>query len=197
MSDIQHQPEQRSGALIGIALVTLLVGLVAGWVAHALLLPPGRSGTVTQYGSWTVACSAYSEPKGACTLSLPIVEKQSGTTFANLLVGRAPDGMKLAVTLPLNVYLMPGIALKVGDGPLHTYHYETCTMQGCIVAISLDDKLLQAMRSSKTAKIDFAMPTKDNKPIEISVALDGFDSADDAFNQDESARHNWWRRLLT
>jgi len=185
----------RSLVRYGIPGLLLVVGLIAGWIGHALVSPPGQTGTVATFGGWTVSCPPYGNPKVSCTMSMPIVEKQSGTAFASLIMGRAPDGLKLAVTLPLSVYLMPGMALGIGSDAPHPYHYDTCTLQGCVTAIAVDDKLLASLRAAKTAKVEFAIPNKDNKPVAVTFPIEGFDRADNAFEHDEALRHSWFRRL--
>lgn len=179
----------------GVPVLLLIVGVIAGWIGHNLAFPPGRTTTVANFGNWTVSCPSYADGKGSCTMSMPIAEKASGVTFASLIMGRAPDGLKLAVTLPLSVYIVPGMALTIGSEPIHAYHYDTCTLQGCITAISLNDKMLTSLRNAKTARLEFAMPNKDNKPYAVSFSIDGFQGADDAFERDESLRHSWFWRL--
>ena len=186
---------QRRAVLFGVPIVILFVGLLAGWIGHALVSPPGRTATVATYGSWTLTCPPYSQSKVECTLALPIFDKQSGTTAASLTMGHAPDGLKLAVTVPLSVLLVPGMALTVGSEPMRAYHYDTCTIQGCFAAILVDDKLLASLRSAKQATLEFAVPNKDNRPYALTFPLDGFVDGDDAFQQDEAMRHSWWRRL--
>ena len=185
---------QRRTVLIGLPII-LIVGLLIGWIAHGMVSPPGRTATIATYGGWTLSCPPYSQDKAECTLALPVVDKQSGATAASLLMGHAPDGLKLAVTVPLQVILIPGMALSVGAEPPRPYHYDTCTVQGCIVAIPVDDKLLASLRSAKQATLEFAVPSKDNKPYAVTFPLDGFVDGDDAFLTDEAMRHSWWRRL--
>lgn len=184
---------QRRAVLIGGPI--LIVGLLLGWIAHALMSPPGRTATIASYGGWTLSCPPYSQDKVECTLALPVVDKQSGATAANLMIGRAPDGLKLAVTVPLSVYLAPGMALTIGSEAVRPYRYDTCTIQGCLAAIPLDDKLLASLRVAKQAKLEFAVPNKDNKPFAVTFPLDGFVDGDNAFLKDESMRHSWWWRL--
>lgn len=179
----------------GVPALLLVAGLIVGWVGHSLAFPPGRTATVASYGSWTLSCPPYKDPKATCTMSMPIAEKQSGVTFANLIMGRAPDGLKLAVTLPLSVYIAPGMAFSIGSDQPHGYRYDTCTLQGCVTAIALDPKMLDSLRGSKTARLEFAMPNKDNKPLAVTFSIDGFDQADDAFQHDEALRHSWFRRI--
>jgi invasion protein IalB len=179
----------------GIPALLFVFGAFAGWIGHALVAPPGQTGTVATFGGWTVSCPPFGNPKATCTMSMPIVDRQSGTTFASLIMGRAPEGLKLAVTLPLSVYLMPGMALGIGSDPPKPYHYDTCTLQGCVTAVTVDDKLLASLRSAKKATLEFAIPNKDNKPVGLTVSIDGFDKADDAFAHDEALRHSWFWRL--
>jgi invasion protein IalB len=186
---------QRRAVLVGIPILLLIVGLVAGWIAHALVSPPGQAATVATYGGWTLSCPPYGRDKAECTLALPVLDKQSGGTAASLMMGRASDGLKLAVTVPLSVFLTPGVALALGSDPMRAYHYDTCTIQGCLVAIPVDDKLLASLRSAKQATLEFALPSKDNKPYAVTFPLDGFVDGDDAFLRDEAMRHSWWRRL--
>jgi len=179
----------------GVPTLLLVLGLAAGWIGHALVDPPGRTATVSTYGAWTLSCPPYTNDKASCTMTMPITEKASGVTFASMIMGRAPDGLKLAVTLPLNVYIAPGMALGIGSDAIRPYRYDTCTLQGCVTAISLDDKMLASLRGAKTAKVEFAMPNKDNKPYSVTFSIDGFDNAEAAFERDESTRHSWFRRL--
>ena len=189
MNDTQRRAVLISGPVL------ILIGLIVGWIAHALVSPPGRTATIATYGGWTLSCPPYSQDKAECTLALPVTDKPSGATAASLLMGRAPDGLKLAVTVPLSVFLVPGMALTVGSDPVRPYHYDTCTIQGCLVAIPLDDKLLASLRSAKEAKLEFAVPNKDNKAYAVTFPLDGFVDGDNAFQKDEAMRHSWWRRL--
>ena len=186
---------QRRAVLIGGPILVLVVGFLIGWIAHSLASPPGRTATVVPYGRWTLSCPPYGPDKLECTLAMPVVDKQSGATAASVIMGHAPDGLKIAVTVPLSVFLIPGMALSVGSDPMRTYHYDTCTLQGCLVAIPVDEKLLASLRSAKQATLEFAIPSKDNKPYAVTFPLDGFVDGDDAFRKDEAMRHSWWRRL--
>jgi invasion protein IalB len=186
---------QRRAVLIAGPVLILIVGLIAGWIAHGLVLTPGRAATIATYGKWTLSCPPYSQAKVECTLGMPVVDKQSGATAASLLMGHAPDGLKLAVTVPLSVLLTPGMALTVGSDAARPFHYDTCTIQGCLVAIPVDDKLIASLRAANQAKLEFAIPNKDNKVFAVTFPLDGFADGDDAFLRDEATRHSWWRRL--
>jgi invasion protein IalB len=186
---------QRRAVQFGVPVLLLIVGLMGGWIGHNLVAPPGQSTTTTNYGVWTSTCAPYSQAKGGCTLQLSIIDKASGVSVANLFVGRAPDGEKLAITLPLNVLIMPGMAMTVGSDPVRNFHYDTCLNQGCITAINLDAKLMASLSAAKQAKIDFAMPTKDRKPLSFTFSIAGFSDAHNAVERDEAMRHSWWRRL--
>ena len=184
------------GLLFGVPALFLLLGTALGWIGHNLIDPPGRVATVALYNNWRVGCPALSEQKGACTMQLPIVDAQSGTTVASLLVGHSPTGLKMVVTLPLEVLIVPGMGIVLGNDKLRGYRYETCTGAGCIASISLDDTVMASLEKAKKAQILFAMPNS-KKPIGLTFALDGFGEARRAFLENDALRHSWWRRLAS
>jgi invasion protein IalB len=180
----------------GLPAVLLLVGLLVGWIGHSLSNPPGAVPTVSLYGNWRLGCPALSDQKGSCTLQLPVVDSQSGATVANLLMGHSPSGIKLEVTLPLEVLIVPGMGMVVGSDKVRTYHYDTCMPQGCITSISVDDKLMDSLQKAQRVQLLFALPNS-KKPYGISVELKGLADAHAAFLNNDGLRHSWWRRLLS
>lgn len=184
------------GFLLGVPAFFFLFGIALGWIGHNLIDPPGKVGTVSLYNDWRVGCPALSEQKGACTMQLPIVDAQSGGPIGSLLVGHSPTGLKLVVTVPLEVLIPPGMGLVLGNDKIRGYRYETCTSAGCIASISLNDSLMASLENAKKAQILFALPSQ-KKPISLSVSLEGFSSARAAFVEDDALRHSWWRRLMS
>jgi invasion protein IalB len=184
------------GFLIGVPLFFLLFGTALGWIGHNLIDPPGKVASVSLYNNWRVGCPALSEQKGACTMQLPVTEVQSGGTVANLLIGHSPTGLKLVVTLPLDVLIVPGMGIVLGNDKMRGYRFETCTSAGCIATISLSDPLITSLDKAKKAQILFAMPTA-KKPVSLGFSLEGFSQAYAAFVEDDARRHSWWRRMVS
>jgi invasion protein IalB len=180
----------------GVPVVLFLVGAVLGWVGHNVASPPGKQASVLVYGNWRVGCAPLSDAKGSCTLQLPVVDTQTGTAVANLILGQSPTGLKMEVTLPLDVLIIPGMGIVVGSDKIRAYHYVTCTLAGCIVAIPVDDKLLASLSNAQKAQLVFAIPNN-QKPVGVSFPLKGFGEAHDAFLANEAMRHSWLRRLFS
>ena len=185
----------RRAIVIGLPLV-LLAGAALGWIGHNIVSPPGKVPSVVLYGNWRLGCPVLSDQKGSCTLQLPVTDSQSGSTVANLLMGHSPTGLKLEVTLPLDVLIVPGMAIVLDKEKVRGYRYETCTAVGCVAAISVDDKFMASFEKAKNAQLLFAVPNS-KKPFGLTFLLTGFSEAHDAFLHDEALRHSWWRRLVS
>jgi invasion protein IalB len=188
-------PSPRRALLIGLP-VALFLGAALGWIGHNIVSPPGKEPSVLLYGNWRLGCPALPDPKLSCTLQLPVVDSQSGTTIASLLMGHTPTGLKLEVTLPLSVLIVPGMGIVLDKDKLRGYRYETCTAVGCVAAIPVDDKFMASLQRAQKAQLLFAVPNS-KKPYGMTFSLTGFADARDAFLRDEALRHSWWRRLLS
>ncbi len=191
-----NETQQRT-MLFAIPAVLFLIGVVIGWAGHGLVSPPTRTTTIATFGGWTLTCPSYKEAKANCEMTTPVVDGPSKITVANIAVGKAADGMKVVINFPLQINLMlqSGLGLTIGSDAMRTYQYATCTVGGCMAIIPLDDKLHASMRSAKDAKLIFAVPTKDRKPVSMSFPLGAFAEADDAMTHEESIRQSWFWRI--
>lgn len=183
-----------------LPVILFLGGGIVGWVGHGLIgasdrLPtismnPDRVATVSIYDDWRLTCPKANDPGGTCALAQDVVDEKSHSEIAHLEIGRAPDGMKMIVTMPYDVLLQPGLGLSIDSGAPILRPYETCNTVGCIAAIPIDDKLMSSLRQAKQARILFA--ALNNKPIGMPFSLKGFDRGETAFNNAEHASHSWW-----
>jgi invasion protein IalB len=96
--------------------------------------------------------------------------------------------------MPLGVALEPGVGLVLGTDPMRTAKYRTCTQQGCVVDITIDQKLQAQLDAGKDGRLVFAGST-DNKPIAIPVSLKGYGNAKSAYNRSEAKRASWFWRM--
>ncbi|HXR95354.1 MAG TPA: invasion associated locus B family protein [Rhizomicrobium sp.] len=179
-----------------IGVVALLVGLAVGWAVRGVVSYNTGTQAVTAYGSWRVACPAASQPNVNCELVQDVMDSQSHQEIVRIAVGKLPDGKSaLDLVLPLGVALEPGVGLVMGTNPMHTAKYRTCTQQGCIVDIPLDQKLQKEFDEGKDGKVVFA-GSNDNKPIAIPLSLTGYADAQRAYRRDEAKRASWYWRML-
>lgn len=180
-----------------IGALALLVGLLVGWAVRGVASYNTGTQAVTAYGSWRVACPAARQPNLNCEIVQDVLDSQTHEEIVRIAIGRMPDGKSaIDLVMPLGVALEPGVGLVLGTEPMRTAKYRTCTQQGCIVDIPIDQKLQAALNTGKDGRLLFAGVT-DTKPIAIPVSLTGFIDAQRAYHRDEAKRASWYWRMLS
>lgn len=176
----------------------LVVGLVVGWAVRGVAGYNPSTQAVTSYDSWRVACPAATQKDASCEMVQDILDSQSHSEVARIAIGKPPSGKPtLDITMPLGVALEPGIGIRFGTDPkepLRTEKYRTCTQQGCIVDIVIDDKLQAQLNGGKDGQLLFAGVT-DGKPIAIPISLKGYAAAKHAYESGEAKRSSWFWRM--
>jgi invasion protein IalB len=180
-----------------IGAIALVVGLLIGWAVRGVVGYNTGTQSVTAYGSWRVACPAARQPNLNCEIVQDILDSQTQQEIVRIAIGKMPNG-KSAVDLvmPLGVALEPGVGLILGTAPVRTAKYRTCTQQGCIVDIPIDQKLQASFDAGKDGRLLFA-GVSDTKPIAIPVSLTGFAAAQRAYHREEAKRASWFWRMLS
>jgi invasion protein IalB len=179
-----------------IGAVALLIGLVVGWAVRGVATYNTSTQAVTSYGSWRVACPAANQPNVNCEIVQDVLDSQTHEEIVRIAVGKLPDGKPaLDLVMPLGVALEPGVGLVFGTNPMQTAKYRTCTQQGCIVDIPIDQKLQKEFDDGKDGKVVFA-GANDNKPIAIPLSLTGYADAQRAYHRDEAKRTSWFWRMF-
>jgi len=179
-----------------IGVVTLVIGLVVGWAVRGVTTYNTSTQAITAYGSWRVACPAAKQANVKCEIVQDVLDSQSHEEIVRIALGRLPNGNPtLDMVMPLGVALEPGIGLVLGTNPMHTAKYRTCTQQGCIVDLPIDQKLQKELNDGKDGRILLA-GANDNKPIAIPLSLSGFADAQRAYSRDEAKRGSWFWRMI-
>ncbi len=91
-----------------------------------------------------------------------------------VIVLRTADGKSklLRVIAPLGVLLPSGLGLKIDNADVGRAAFVRCLPNGCVAEVVMDDKLVDQMRSGKSATfIIFQTP---EEGIGIPLALAGF-----------------------
>jgi invasion protein IalB len=102
--------------------------------------------------------------------------------------------MVMALTVPLEVFLEPGVQLKIGDDQPRVYQYRTCTEVGCSTVIPVDDQMLASLAKAQVASVVVAAP-QDGKGVELALSMKGYAEAWRDFQNNEAKHKSWWRRL--
>jgi invasion protein IalB len=183
------------------ALAVLVVGGAAGWIGRGVLAGPSDVPTMRMYQDWHLLCpdsknKLFPDSKdtsNSCELSEDVVN--ANERLVRLVLFRDKDkSLVMAVTVPLQVFLEPGMGLKIGDDQVRVYQYKTCTEDGCVTIVPVDDQLLTSLGNAKDASVVVASP-QDGKAVGLALAMKGYAEAYKAFRDDEASRKSWWRRL--
>jgi len=180
-----------------IAAGVFVVAALLGWIGRGVLAGPPDVLTITAYDDWRLLCPSSKEKDATCRMTQDIIDTKSGQSIASLVVAKEigkdkSESTVLAVSVPLNVLLEPGVGLKFGN-EVKTYQYKTCTEGGCIAIVPYDDALQASIEKGGDAAINVAR--LDGKTIELPFSTKGFTDARRAFVHFDAKRSSWWWRL--
>lgn len=184
---------------LALGFVTLLVGLLLGWMVRGVATYNPNAGMAQTFQDWRMACPAAATKQSSCELDSDVVDEngEQPTSLARVTVttdnsGKTPKPI-LGFTVPLGVALEPGLGLLIDKDPVKVVPYRTCNSVGCIAVIDLDDKLAKSMDSASDVRL--AVMGLDGKQQRITVSLKGYHTARGAYKSAEARRHNWFWRL--
>jgi invasion protein IalB len=128
--------------------------------------------------AWRVECSGDGKTL-ECRAVQQVYHRESRQLLVSLAVKPAADGKTgaMIVQLPLGLNLTEPIMLKVDNGAPEKQAIQTCTNVGCFIAMTINDKLLAAMRTGSELKV--TMQDANKKPVDIGLPLLGFGLAFD------------------
>jgi len=161
-------PRARTRSLLGI-----LTGLVLG-----MSLLPASAQTEKKYQDWIYRCEpAQDDVPERCFIVQTIKDTESDRDLAQMAIGYVPDQTDpvAIISLPLGIYLPPGIGLKVDEGEPVRVPVEVCDGGGCRTGITLKDPLRASMKKGVTALILVQDGSRQSAGLPIS--LKGFTAA--------------------
>jgi invasion protein IalB len=158
-----------------------VAGLVAAilWAAAQCVSSASAQGVVKgKHGDWETRCET---PPGAereqCALIQSIAAEDRPNITLVVIVLRTADGKSqlLRVIAPLGVLLTNDLGLKIDQTDLGRARFVRCLPNGCIAEVTMDDKLIDRMKTGRSATfIIFETP---EEGIGIPLALAGFKEA--------------------
>jgi invasion protein IalB len=139
--------------------------------------PPVRS----THGDWQVRCDT---PAGAqseqCVLMQFVTAEDRDNVGLTVIILKTADKKAriMRILAPLGVLLPSGLGLKIDASDMGRAGFVRCLPNGCVAEVILEDKLLTAMQTGKTATfIIFQTP---EEGIGIPISLNGFGPGFDA-----------------
>jgi invasion protein IalB len=133
--------------------------------------PPVRS----THGDWQVRCDT---PAGAqseqCVLMQFVTAEDRDNVGLTVIILKTADKKAriMRILAPLGVLLPSGLGLKIDATDMGRAGFVRCLPNGCVAEVILEDKLLDGMKTGKTATfIIFQTP---EEGIGIPISLNGF-----------------------
>ena len=163
-----------TAAVAAIAVAAMTWGGLTAAIAQAAPAQPPEAAPA----AWRVECSGDGKTL-ECRAVQQVYHRESRQLLVSLAVKPAADGKTgaMIVQLPLGLNLTEPIMLKVDNGAPEKQAIQTCTNVGCFIAMTINDKLLAAMRTGSELKV--TMQDANKKPVDIGLPLLGFGLAFD------------------
>jgi invasion protein IalB len=152
-------------------------------IAAALLFALGahpapaqtQSAMKAKYDDWELRCDT---PPGAskeqCALLQSVAAEDRPNVSLVVIVLKTADGKSrlLRIIAPLGILLPNGLGLKIDDADIGRAGFVRCLPSGCVAEVIMEDKLIDQMRTGKTAT--FIIYQTPEEGIGIPLALKGF-----------------------
>lgn len=157
--------------------------VVAGVVFTCATIAPFASlqaqGVVkSKYGDWEIRCET---PAGSSTEQCALIQSVAAEDKANVnlvvIVLKTSDRKSrlLRVIAPLGVLLPNGLGLKIDDTDIGRAGFVKCLPTGCIAEVVMEDKLIEQLKTGKTAT--FIIHQTPDEGIGLPLTLAGFKDA--------------------
>jgi invasion protein IalB len=128
-----------------------------------------------KFGDWEMRCE---KPAGAaaeqCALIQSVVAEDKSNINLVVIVLKTSDGKSrlLRVIAPLGVLLPSGLGLKIDQTDVGRAGFVKCLPTGCVAEVMMDDKLIDQLKSGKTAT--FIIHQVPEEGIGLPLTLQGF-----------------------
>lgn len=166
-------------------LVVVMAALLGFSLACSLpQVASAQEGTVkSQHGDWQVVCKP--PPPGAkneaCALVQSVAAEDRNNVGLTVYFQKFSNGTRvLRVFAPLGVLLPPGLGLKIDDKDVGNAPFLRCHNFACYAQVVAEDKLVEQLKTGKTAV--FIIFQTEEAGIGIPISLAGFAQALAALN---------------
>ncbi len=170
---------------LAILLTPALLLLLFSAVTHTSLAEAiAQDGTVkAQHGDWQVVCKP--PPPGSkaesCALVQSVTAEDRNNVGLTVYFQKFSNGTRvLRVFAPLGVLLPPGLGLKIDNKDVGNAPFLRCHNFACYAQVVAEDKLIEQLKTGKTAV--FIIFQSEEAGIGIPISLAGFDKALAALN---------------
>jgi len=160
--------------------ITVFSGLMLFGLFGLSVSAQAQGAVRSVHGDWQIRCDT---PPGAqteqCALIQSVVaEDRSNAGLTVILLKTADQKSRLMrVIAPLGVLLPSGLGLKIDNVDVGRAGFVRCLPNGCVAEVVMDDKLLNQLKTAKTATfIIFETPEEGiGFPLSLNGLAEGYD----------------------
>lgn len=120
---------------------------------------------------WEVLCTFEAQvsdnPTEQCRMAQSLITSETQQPVLLARVFSEPEPIVL-LTVPLNVFLKPGITMQIDSGKRNVFGFEICNEEGCHTGIPLSTDLLNALKAGLIARLTYL----DANGVEITLPID-------------------------
>lgn len=174
--------------VLSVALLSHAGGALTGApaIAQSTTTPKGDLGAPQakqKQDPWKLDCGeAGGFSQTTCRMMQTVIIKETGSPLLTAVIEARPDasGLSLLLKVPHGVLLAPGMQLQLAGMDPVALKFRLSDETGVFAATMLSDKMLGAMKTGDTLKINVI--TSSGQKVGIPVTLEGFATAFDKFN---------------
>ena len=134
------------------------------------------------YGDWTKVCTPNAAGVEECLIFQSITSRDTGRTVLHITAIRIPEAPRpiMVVTVPLGVYLPPGLNLSIDGGAPQKLPIQICGPEGCQSQFEMPQSLFDAFKAGLNGSMVMFDP--DGRDVAVPFSLKGFTSAINSLN---------------
>jgi invasion protein IalB len=176
----QHSISERPPLPAGLGLILRLMACAALAIMALPAAASAQGAVRSVHGDWQIRCDT---PPGAqaeqCALIQSVVAEDRSNAGLTVIVLKTADQKSklMRVVAPLGVLLPSGLGLKLDNVDVGRAGFVRCLPNGCVAEVVMDDKLLNQLRTAKTATfIIFETPEEGiGFPLSLNGLGEGYD----------------------
>jgi invasion protein IalB len=189
LAERRRASRSASGQIVGLLGLLVIGAQVAPIPTAAAQAPPPQKaalegGTIrAQHGDWQLMCKppAPGQKNETCALVQSVTAEDRNNVGLTVYFQKFTNGTKvLRIFAPLGVLLPSGLGLRIDDKDVGNAPFLRCHTFACYAQVVAEDKLVEQLKTGKTAV--FIIFQSEEAGIGIPISLKGFDKGLAALN---------------
>jgi invasion protein IalB len=129
------------------------------WTAAALLAAASAQAPErASFGDWQLRCDRTAAAEEQCAITQRVAAEDRGGVWMDAYLFKPPENREafiLSILVPLQVILTKRLGVRVDGADIAWFDFRSCSQEGCVAPIALDDGLRAAMIAGTEALFIF------------------------------------------